>query len=148
VYLIVLHVLPVLPVLLLSQAGHVTLEGVLSYISPSADSMAAAYKANLETLTEDVRDLGLVKLGDGKDGKDGKEAPAAAAAVVGGRTALLASENELLFKGFEVVCIVRACASCVHRAWVNADNFILVVSFLQPAVMAAALHPPPIGIIR
>jgi hypothetical protein len=28
----------------------VTLEGVLSYISPSADSMAAAYKANLETL--------------------------------------------------------------------------------------------------
>jgi hypothetical protein len=31
----------------MSQAGHVTLEGVLSYISPSADSMAAAYKANL-----------------------------------------------------------------------------------------------------
>jgi hypothetical protein len=37
----------VLPVLL-SQAGHATLEGVLSYIAPSADSMAAAYKADLD----------------------------------------------------------------------------------------------------
>jgi hypothetical protein len=76
-------------VLLLSQAGHVTLEGVLSYIAPSADSMAAAYKANLETLTADVKELALVKLGDGKDEK---EAPAAGAAA-GGRTALLASEK-------------------------------------------------------
>jgi hypothetical protein len=69
----------------------VTLEGVLSYISPSADSMAAAYKANLETLAADVKELGLVKLGDGKDGK---EAPAAA---VVGRTALLESEKFYVF---------------------------------------------------
>jgi hypothetical protein len=48
---------PVLPMLklycllefvLLSQAGHVTLEGALSYISPSANSMTATIKANLD----------------------------------------------------------------------------------------------------
>jgi hypothetical protein len=43
--------------------------------------MAAAYKANFEALTEEVKQLGLVKLGDGK------EAPAAGAA--GGRVAAL-----------------------------------------------------------
>uniref|UniRef100_A0A383V3G1 Uncharacterized protein n=1 Tax=Tetradesmus obliquus TaxID=3088 RepID=A0A383V3G1_TETOB len=67
------------------KAGHVSLEGVLAYIAPSADAMAAAYKANLEALTDDVKQLGLVKLGDG-----GKEAPAAAA---GGRAAALLADD-------------------------------------------------------
>jgi hypothetical protein len=41
--------------------------------------MASTYKANLEALTEEVKQLGLVKLGDGKE-----SAPAA-----GGRAAAL-----------------------------------------------------------
>lgn len=82
------------------QAGLVSLEGLLSYLSPSADSLAVSYKEALEKLQAEVKELGQVVLGgdDGTAGKDGTGGTAVADGTGGRRLALLSGNLDVLAK--------------------------------------------------
>lgn len=66
-----------------------SLEGLLSFLSPTADDLAASYKTRLEQLKEEVRGLSLASLAT-ETAADG--APDGGA-VGGGRMALLTGKN-------------------------------------------------------
>lgn len=65
-----------------------SLEGLLSFLSPTADDLAASYKTRLEQLKEEVRGLSLASLAT-ETAADG--APDGGAG--GGRMALLTGKN-------------------------------------------------------
>eukprot|EP00879_Flechtneria_rotunda_P007309 GHRR01007667.1.p1 GENE.GHRR01007667.1~~GHRR01007667.1.p1 ORF type:complete len:1185 (+),score=472.31 GHRR01007667.1:1197-4751(+) len=76
------------------KAGLASLECLLSYLSPSADALAATYKSNLQQLQEEISQLALASTGGGLDQVDADTAGVAGSAG-NRRLALLANLDEL-----------------------------------------------------
>lgn len=79
------------------------LEGLLSYLSPTAEELSMSYKARLDQLRDEVKGLGLANLGDSTAPGD-TAGPAEGAAAAGpatggggGRLALLTGEEKFPF---------------------------------------------------
>eukprot|EP00878_Enallax_costatus_P021348 GHUV01022597.1.p1 GENE.GHUV01022597.1~~GHUV01022597.1.p1 ORF type:complete len:618 (+),score=120.07 GHUV01022597.1:691-2544(+) len=66
------------------KGGHVSLEGLLSYLSPTADELSNSYKTRFEQLREEVKGLSLANLGDSTTPGDTTAGPAEEAAAAGG----------------------------------------------------------------
>lgn len=75
----------------LLQGGYVSLEGLLSYLSPTVEDLSASYKARFEQLRDEVKGLSLANLGESNATAENAAAAegAAAGGTGGGRVALL-----------------------------------------------------------
>lgn len=80
------------------QGGYVSLEGLLSYMCPTAEELSASYKARLEQLRDEVKGLSLANLGDSAAAAETAAADGAAAggAAGGGRLALLTGDQQMI----------------------------------------------------